>query len=67
MMSEIISDRDPKFLSEFGTTLNKMCGTKIKLSMAYHPKTNGQTEQTNRTIEYMLRIYVEKKQQSWDE
>lgn len=66
MPSEIISDRDPKFLSEFWITLFKMCGTKIKLSTAYHPETDGQTERTNRTIEDMLRMYVGKKQQSWD-
>jgi hypothetical protein len=44
MPSEIISDRDRKFVSEFWTTLFKMFGTKIKLSTAYHPKTNGQTK-----------------------
>jgi hypothetical protein len=42
-----------------------MCGTKIKLSTAYHPETDGQTEQSNRTLEDMLRMYVGKKQHSW--
>jgi hypothetical protein len=64
--SEIISDRDPNFVSEFWTTLFKLCGTKIKLSTAYHPETDGQTERTNRTLEDMLRMYVGKKQHSWD-
>jgi hypothetical protein len=64
MPSEIISDRDRKFVSEFWTTLFKMCGTKIKLSTAYHPETDGQTERTNRTLEDMLRMYVGKKQHS---
>jgi hypothetical protein len=61
MPSEIISDRDRKFVTEFWTTLFKMFGTKIKLSTAYHPKTNGQTKWTNRTLEDMLRMYVGKK------
>jgi hypothetical protein len=65
MPSEIISDRDRKFVSEFWTTLFKMCGTKIKMSTAYHPKIDGQTERTNRTLEDMLRMYVGKKQHSW--
>ena len=43
-----------------------MHGTKIKLSTAYHLETNGQTERTNRTLEDMLRMYVDKKQNSWD-
>jgi hypothetical protein len=64
MPSEIISDRDCKFVSEFWTILFKMCGTKIKLSTAYHPETDGQTERTNRTLEDMLRMYVGKKQHS---
>jgi hypothetical protein len=65
MPSEIISDRDRKFVSEFWTTLFKMCGTKIKMSTTYHPETNGQTERRNRKLEDMLRMYVGKKQHSW--
>jgi hypothetical protein len=45
---KIINDRNRKFVSEFWTTLFKLCGTKIKLSIAYHPKTDEQTEQTNK-------------------
>ena len=63
---EIISDRDCKFVSEFWTTLFKLCGTKIKLSTAYHHETDGQTEHTNRTLEDMLRMYVGKIQHSWN-
>ena len=63
---EIISDRDHKFVSEFFTILFKLCGTKFKLNIAYHWKTNGQIEQKNRTLKDMLRMYVEMKQHSWD-
>ena len=63
---EIISDRDRKFVSEFWTTLFKLCGTKIKLSTAYHPEIDGQTEHTNRILKDMLRMYVGKKQHSYD-
>ena len=41
---EINTDRDHKFVSEFLTTLFKLCGPKVKLSIAYHPETDGQTE-----------------------
>jgi hypothetical protein len=63
---EIISDGDRKFVSEFWTILFKLCGTKIKLSTAYHPETDGQTKRTNRTLEDMLRMYLGKRQQSWN-
>ncbi|MBW0578644.1 hypothetical protein O181_118359 [Austropuccinia psidii MF-1] len=36
----IISDRDPKFTSEFGTNLYDILGTKLAFSTAYHPKTD---------------------------
>ena len=55
---KIISDRICKFINEFRTTLYKFCGIKIKLNIAYHSRTNGQTEQTNRTLKDMLRMYV---------
>jgi hypothetical protein len=37
------------------------------MSTAYHPRTDGQTERANRTIEQMLRAYVSSKQNDWDE
>ena len=61
---EIISDRDRKFATEFWTTLFKLCGTKIKLSTAYHHETDGQTRPTNKILENMLRMYIGKKQHS---
>ncbi|MBW0486769.1 hypothetical protein O181_026484 [Austropuccinia psidii MF-1] len=37
----IISDRDPKFTSEFWTNLYDMLGTKPAFSTVYHPQTDG--------------------------
>ena len=62
----IISNRNAKFVNEFWTTLFKLNGTKIMLSTAYHPKTNGQTKRTNRMLENMLIMYIGKKQHSWN-
>jgi hypothetical protein len=37
------------------------------MSTAFHPETDGQTERNNRTLEQMLRIFVNYKQNDWDQ
>jgi hypothetical protein len=51
MPSKILNNRDRKLVTVFWATLLKIGGTKIKLNIAYHPKTDGQIEQTNRTLD----------------
>ncbi|MBW0556523.1 hypothetical protein O181_096238 [Austropuccinia psidii MF-1] len=51
----IISDRDPKFTSEFWTNLYEMLGTKLALSTAYHPQTDGLAERMIQTMEEIIR------------
>ena len=63
----IISDRDAKFTSKFWQQLFKELGTTLSMSTSFHPQTDGQTERTNRTLEEMLRAYVNYKQDNWDE
>jgi len=41
---DIISDRDTKLTSHFWQALMDKLGIKTKLSTAFHPETNGQTE-----------------------
>ena len=50
----IISNRDPRFTSRFWGALQEAFGTKLCLSTAYHPQTDGQTERTIQTLEDML-------------
>lgn len=64
--SSIVSDRDPRFTSNFWKSLWKLMGTKLAMSTAYHPQTDGQTERANRTLEDMLRAFVNWKQDDWD-
>jgi hypothetical protein len=54
----IVSDRDPKFTSNFWKGLFNAFGTNLNFSIAYHPESNGQTERVNQVIENMLRMYV---------
>ncbi|MCI10571.1 retrotransposon protein, partial [Trifolium medium] len=56
--SSIISDRDPRFTSRFWESLQEALGTKLRLSSAYHPQTNGQTEKTIQSLEDLLRACV---------
>ncbi|MBW0539670.1 hypothetical protein O181_079385 [Austropuccinia psidii MF-1] len=53
----IISDRDPKFTSEFWTNLYDMLGTKLAFSTAYHPQTNGLAERIIQTMEKILKRF----------
>jgi len=43
----IISDRGPQFVAGLMRELNEMLGIKSKLSTAFHPQTDGQTERVN--------------------
>jgi hypothetical protein len=63
----IVSDRDSKFTGQFWQELFKLCGTKLAMSTAYHPQTDGQTERANRTLEEMLRAYISSQHDDWDE
>jgi hypothetical protein len=53
----IISDRDPKFTSEFWQNLFDLLGTKLAFSTVYHPQTDGLAERMIQTLEDMIRRY----------
>jgi len=63
----VISDRGPQFAAGMTKKLNKMLGIETKLSTAYHPETDGQTERTNQELEQYLRMYVNHRQNNWAE
>nr|GFB80041.1 putative reverse transcriptase domain-containing protein [Tanacetum cinerariifolium] len=54
----IISDRDPRFASNFWRSLQNALGTRLDMSTTYHPETDGQSERTIQTLEDMLRACV---------
>ncbi|GJV43486.1 putative reverse transcriptase domain-containing protein [Tanacetum coccineum] len=62
----IILDRDGQFTSHFWQMVQRALGTRLDLSIAYHPQTDGQSEHTIQTLEDMLRAYVIDFGGSWD-
>ncbi|GKD22151.1 putative reverse transcriptase domain-containing protein [Tanacetum coccineum] len=54
----IISDHDSRFTSRFWQSMQEALGTRLDMSTAYHPQTDGQSERTIQTLEDMLRACV---------
>nr|GEW37235.1 putative reverse transcriptase domain-containing protein [Tanacetum cinerariifolium] len=50
----IILDCDGQFASHLWQALQEVLGTKLHMSTAYHPETDGQSERTIQTLEDML-------------
>ena len=63
--TSIVSDRGTKFTSRVWRAINKTLGTQLKLSTAYHPQTDGQTERVSQVLERYLRVFVSYKQDDW--
>lgn len=63
--TSVVSDRDPRFLSAYWQQLYKLYGVQLKMSSAYHPQTDGQTEVANRIVATILRHYVAPDHSDW--
>jgi len=61
----IVSDRGSVFTSRFWSGLCYHLGVKRRLSTAFHPQTDGQTERQNQTLEHYLRCYCNYRQNDW--
>ena len=64
---EIIMDRDTKITSLFWQKLMDLIGIISKMTTAFHPQSDGQTERINQILEEYLRHYYSWKQDDWDE
>lgn len=51
----IISDRDVLFTSHFWQHVHRLIRSKLNMSSAYHPESDGSTERANRTLTTMIR------------
>jgi len=63
--TDIMSDRDSRFTSETWKEFLGLLAIRPRMSTAFHPQTDGQTERLNQTIEAYLRAFVERAQKKW--
>ena len=61
----IVSDRGSVFTSKFWSAFCYHMKVKRRLSTAFHPQTDGQTERQNQTLEHYLRCYCNYRQTDW--
>ena len=61
----VISDRGPQFASAFAKELARILKYDVRLSTAYHPQTDGQTERTNQEVETYLHIFCANNPHQW--
>jgi len=63
--SSIVSDRDPVFTSTLWTELFHLAGVKLRLSSAFRPQTDGQSEVANGVLDVYLRCLAGDRPRSW--
>nr|GFB43236.1 hypothetical protein [Tanacetum cinerariifolium] len=62
----IVYDHDPRFTSNFWKLFQKAMGTRLDMSMAYHPQNDRQSERTIQTLEDMLRACMLDFDNGWE-
>ena len=63
----IVSDQDPRFTAKFWNSFQKAMGTQLRMSTAFHPQIDGQSERIIQVLEDMLRACVLDIKGSWEE
>ena len=62
---KMISDRDPRFTSNFAKALCSRLGVQQNISSAFHPQTDGLSENKNQWVELFLRHLTSAQQDDW--
>jgi len=65
MPEGIVTDRGTTFTSSFWRTFCHLLATKRRLSTAFHPQTDGQTERLNQILEHYIRAFGSIEQTDW--
>ena len=64
---DIVSNRDSRFTSNTWKDFLSVTGMRPRMSMAFHPQTDGQTERVNQVIKAYLRPYINQDQDDWED
>ena len=64
LLESMISDRRPQFIAELTKKLNRMLEIEMKLSIAFHPQTDRQTEQINQELKQYFWFFVDHRQKN---
>jgi len=67
LLLSVLLDCGPQFMSQFMCKQYHILGIKVTASTAYHPQTNSQTECINQELEQYLCVFVNERQDDWDE
>ena len=65
--SHVTSDCRSEFISHFFRSLGKALDMQLHFTSGYHLEGDGQTEQTNQTLEQYLRVYSNYQQDNWSD
>ena len=60
-----LSDRGPQFSSQVFCEIMQLLGVKTLRSTAYHPQTDGETEQVNQELEIYFQIFCSNNPETW--
>src|SRR6202522_3595950 len=64
---KVVSDRGPQFVAEFTRELYRLLGITLAATTAYHLQGDGQTERVNQELEQYLCLFINQRQDDWDE
>src|SRR5215475_2674520 len=63
----MVSDRGTQFVVEFMHELYRLLDIRLSASTAYHPQTDGQTERMNQELEQYVHLFMNQRQDDWNE
>ena len=67
LLRQVVLDQGPQFVADLTQELHWLLGIKLAATTAYHPQGDGQTERVNQELEQYLQLFVNERQDDWDE
>ena len=64
---QVVSDQGPQFIAEFPWELYQLLGVKLAATTTYYPQGDRQTERVNQELEQYLPLFINERQDDWDE